>query len=169
MKKLMLLGLVLSVVIIAGCTQPTPAPLNNTTTISQYKKLTSSDLQISNTEYPLDNFANMRTSDGKCVADHEKMIGFGAVYVRCEKTLGCNMYTNGKLDTSELKLCDVNSRRFLVAEKNFTNEYGNNVEYTYLDEDKTIMVCCSYVDNNGNYLKDYEICQSAILNAFCTH
>jgi len=91
--------------------------------------------------------------------------GYADVYVICRKdNLYCEVYVNGKRSDfapNGLQKCE---NEIFVAEKLISE---NNF-YTDLNEDKDILICCSYLDStNTKILKNYEVCKSTALKAYC--
>jgi hypothetical protein len=156
----------------------TPAKTNETVeqkNETKYEILSANDLRIFNVVWGKGNctkvngYALMNCRDdsfpkypnGTCIIKS----GYADVYVICRKdNLYCEVYVNGKRSDfapNGLQKCE---NEIFVAE----NLISDNNFYTNLNEDKDILICCSYLDStNTKILKDYEVCRSTALKAYC--
>lgn len=142
---------------------------------THYEKLSDNDLRIFSIEWGKGNCNSIngyklmncrgesfpKYPNGTCLIK----TGYADVYVRCEKdNLYCEVYVNGKrsdFGPNGLQKCE---NEIFVAEKLISE---NNF-YTDLNEDKDILICCSYLDSSSTkILKDYEVCKSTALKAYC--
>ena len=101
-------------------------------------------------------------------------------YVRCKNdNLYCEHFVNGKRSDyyppNGLQKCE---NELVIAEQLklkpdyvvVTGNYTHNITMFYSDyeEDKNIMVCCSYLNSTtGKIMKSYEVCKSTTLKALC--
>jgi len=157
--------------------QPAPVstPKNETSVVqSIYEKLSDDDLIILNVRWGKGNCSKFkgytlmncrddsfpRYPNGTCLI----RTGYAVAYVSCgNNNTYCEVYANEERSDflpNGLQKCE---NEIFIAEKNYEKSF-----YTQLELDKNITICCSYMNNsNTKILKNYEVCKSTELKAFC--
>lgn len=157
----------------------TPAATQNDTieqkNETHYEMLSGNDLRIYAVEWGKGDcnringytLMNCRNDSFPKYPNHTCIIkaGYAVLYVVCKKdNMYCEVYANEKRSDfapNGLQKCE---DQIFVAE----NPISGNIFYTNLNEDKEISVCCSYLDNtNTKILKNYEVCKSIAIKAYC--
>ena len=165
MKRLIVLLILITVVVISGCvgqtTTPTTTTIYTTTTLS---KLGMDDFSFSGSGW-----------EGSYTC-YTGAYGTPYIDISCPKysyseVLGCEVYVNEKKSYYPethpgLQICNGQTRIYLIEEQIETPE-GFVGHATRLNKNVEGRVCCSHLDKDGNFLKEYEYCHTRTIPAYC--
>lgn len=155
LKTLLCIWMILGIVFVAGCTQqPNTATSTTTTTLP---KLGFNDLRIIDSGWV--------GSYDRC---DENTYGSAYVDLDCSDYFGCEVYIDDQKSfyNDGKQTCNERTRLAVVEEWHDTSD-GKGAWGIKVNKDVKVRVCCSHLDGNGRYLKDYEYCLTRTIPAYC--
>jgi hypothetical protein len=156
MRRSVLLVALVSIILICGCTQqersePTP------TTTTTLTKVGFNDFKMTGSGW-----------EGSYHRCDEDTYGSAYVDLYCSDYFGCEVYVDGQKSfyNDGKQTCNGETRIYVLEEWRDTPD-GKGAWGIKVGKNVKVRVCCSHVDRNGRYLKDYEYCYTRTIPAYC--